>query len=277
MYRYIFFYIFCLIIISVSPIKKQNYKKEINKSKGIPPGTIKLNDTLFIDVNPVTNIAYREFVSFLEISYSQVVRDSLKNIPYYGLNYEQFKIFMRRSGNDADLHSRMQIRTNQKLSWAMSMDEYINSPTYNYNPVVFVSYSQANEFCKWRTDVVHLKYTIDSKNEKQRQKYYTKIKYRLPTPDEWDLAMNKFSENIISNKEIFPYNKACTYPIVPQGRKSQFIYVPGNIAEMTSIENLAIGISWIDNDTIIDTKKRVQYLGARDWLGFRCICEIVED
>ena len=46
---------------------------------------------------------------------------------------------------------------------------------------------------------------------------------------------------------------------------------------MTSIENLAIGISWIDNDTIIDTKKRVQYLGARDWLGFRCICEIVED
>ncbi len=277
MYRYIFFYIFCLIIISVSPIKKQNYKKEINKSKGIPPGTIKLNDTLFIDVNPVTNIAYREFVSFLEISYSQVVRDSLKNIPYYGLNYEQFKIFMRRSGNDADFHSRMQIRTNQKLSWAMSMDEYINSPTYNYNPVVFVSYSQANEFCKWRTDVVHLKYTIDSKNEKQRQKYYTKIKYRLPTPDEWDLAMNKFSENIISNKEIFPYNKACTYSIVPQGRKSQFIYVPGNIAEMTSIENLAVGISWIDNDTIIDTKKRVQYLGARDWLGFRCICEIVED
>ena len=89
-------------------------------------------------MNPVTNIAYREFVSFLEISYSQVVRDSLKNIPYYGLNYEQFKIFMRRSGNDADLHSRMQIRTNQKLSWAMSMDEYINSPTYNYNLVVLL-------------------------------------------------------------------------------------------------------------------------------------------
>jgi hypothetical protein len=250
--------------------------KTVNKPKETPPGTIRLNDSLYIDVNPVTNISYREFTSFLSVSYSKVVRDSLQNIPLYGLIYEQFQIFMRRSGKDVDLDNRMQIKLSQKLSWAMSMEEYINSPTYNQNPIINVSFSQANEFCKWRTDVVHLRYSIDSKNEKQRQKYYTKIRYRLPTAEEWDLAIDAFPDNIITNKEIFPYNKACTFPVVPQGRRPQFMYVPGNVAEMTSTEHLAVGISWIDNDTIIDPKKRVQYFGARDWLSFRCICEIIE-
>ncbi len=249
---------------------------QTRKPKIAPPGTIMLNDSLFIDVNPIKNIDYREFISFLSITYSKVVRDSLDRLPMFGVDYEGFRKFMRLSGNDKELLGRMRIRLDQRLSWAQSLEEYLNNPNYNNNPVVCVSFNQASEYTKWRTRIVMFRWAVDSKNEKERAKYYTKIRFRLPTPEEWETAMDKYKDNVILNKAIFPHNVACTYPAVPQMKKTKFYYIPGNVAELTNIENLADGLSWYDRDTTGNYKKRVEYYAPHDWLGFRCVCEIVE-
>jgi uncharacterized protein YbdZ (MbtH family) len=255
---------------------KQVKAKPSRKPKIAPPGTVMLNDSVYIDMNPIKNIDYREFVSFLGVTYSAEVRDSLDNLPFWGVNLEEFRRFMRLSGKDTDLLGRMRIRIDQILSWAQSMEEYLNNPTFNENPVIYISYNQANEYALWRSRIVMFGWAVECKNEKQREKYYKKIRYRLPTPEEWDQAMDLFSKNVILNKAIFPHNIACTYPAVPQRGKSEFFYVPGNICEMTSVEHLAVGISWKDSDTTGNYKKRVDYFGPRDWLGFRCVCEVVE-
>jgi len=246
------------------------------KPKIAPPGTVRLNDSVYIDVNPLKNIDYREFVSFLNVSYSKAVRDSMDNLPMYGVNLEEFRRYMRLAGKDTELLARMRIRQDQLLSWAQSIDEYLNNPTFNNNPVVYVSFNQANEYSMWRTRIVMFRWAVEAKNEKQREKYYTKVRYRLPTPEEWDEAMKLYSKNVILNKAIFPQNVAITYPAVPQRGRLRFYYVPGNVAELTATENLAVGISWRDNDTTANYTKRVEYFGPRDWLGFRCVCEIVE-
>jgi len=246
------------------------------KHKIAPPGTVILNDSVYIDVNPIKNIDYREFISFLGATYSKEVRDTLDSLPLWGIDFEDFKRFMRLSGKDQDLLSRMRIRVDQMLSWIQSMEEYLNNPTFNENPVIYISFNQANEYASWRTRIVMLGWAVDCKNEKQREKFYTRIRYRLPTPEEWDQAIDKFSKNVILNKAIFSHNVACTFPAVPQKRRSEFYYVPGNICEMTDVEHLAVGISWKDNDTTGNYKKRVDYFGPRDWLGFRCVCEVVE-
>lgn len=264
---------------AVQPKEKKQKERPVKpalKPKITPPGTVRLNDTLYIDVNPVTNFAYREFLSFLAYTYSKKVRDSLDNLPLYGVNKESFRQFMRAAGPDREFYQRMKIPYHHLLSWAQSLDEYLNSPVFNDNPVIYITYQQAQEYCLWRTRVVMLLWAIESKNERQRKKYYTRIRYRLPTPEEWDLVMDTFKDNIFTNKAILPYNIACTYPVIPQGRKLRFYYMPGNVAEMTSEENVAVGISWIDTDTTANYKKRVHYMGARDWLGFRCICQIIE-
>jgi hypothetical protein len=259
-------------------VKKEEKKKPepVRKLKIAPPGTVMLNDSLYIDVNPIKNIDYREFISFLSITYSKEVRDSLDRLPLWGLDYEGFRKFMRLSGNDKELLVRMRIRLDQVLSWAQSLEEYLNNPYYNNNPVVCVSFNQAKEYAAWRTRIVMFKWASDTKSEKERAKYYTKVRYRLPTPEEWDAAIDKFSDNIILNKAIFPVNVACTYPAVPQRDKPVFYYVPWNVAELTNKENLAVGLSWYDRDTTFNYKKRVEYHAPRDWLGFRCVCEIVE-
>lgn len=58
--------------------------------------------------------------------------------------------------------------------------EYYGHPKYRYYPVVGISYEQAMNYCKWRSDVVNLKLAKDSKR--------WRINYRLPTEKEWEMA-----------------------------------------------------------------------------------------
>jgi hypothetical protein len=246
------------------------------KMKESPPGTVWLKDSVFIDVNPVKNIDYKEFLSFMQVAYSKELRDSFKNIPPYGISMENFRTYMRLCGIDKDLASKMKIPYEMTLSWSMNMDEYLNSPTYKNFPVVNASYNQAIMYCQWRTDMVMLFYSANSKNEKQRRKYYKKIRYRLPTPEEWAYAMVKFGNNTFTNQAVYAGEKCATIEAVPQKKNLDFVYIPYNVAELTNTDKLAVGMSWKDKDTTTNYSKTVEYFGPRDWLGFRCVCEIVE-
>lgn len=246
------------------------------KQKEPPPGTVWLRDSIFIDVNPIKNIDYAEFVSFVQVSYGKAVRDSLKKIPEYGINMLEFQSFMRLEGPDRDLAKKMKLSQELPLSWSMNMNEYSSSPTYKNFPVVNVSYTQAQVFSEWRSDMVMLFYAVNSKNEKQRSKYYKKIRYRLPTAEEMEYAIEKFESGIYTNYAVYAGEKCATIEAVPQKKKLEFIYIPRNVSEMTIVDKRAFGMSWKDTDTTGNYTKTVDYWGPRDWLGFRCVCEIVE-
>lgn len=122
-----------------------------------------------------------------------------------------------------------------------------------------------------------LQYAAISKNEKQRSRYYTKVRYRLPTVDEMTYALTKFKDNIYTNYKIFADLETFTVPAYPQKkRKKEFVYFPRNVAEYTTQENVAFGLSWFDRDTSETYIKTVEYSRPSDWLGFRCVCEIIK-
>ncbi len=245
--------------------------------KEAPPGTVWLRDSIYIDVNPVKNIDFKEFLSFIQFSYSQTVRDSLKKLPLFGVDMLGFQSYMRLHGPDKALAAKMKPSNDARLSWSMTMDEYMNSPTYKNYPMVNVSYTQAQIFSEWRTDMVMLFYSVNSKNEKVRnKKYYKKIRYRLPTAEELEYALEKFNANIFTNYAVYAGERCATIEAVPQKKKSEFVYIPRNVSEMTLTDKLAFGMSWKDTDTTNFYAKTVEYWGPRDWLGFRCVCEIVE-
>ena len=251
--------------------EKMPFKPKIN-----PPGTVWLRDSLFIDVAPVKNVDYKEFESFVQIAYSKELRDSMKKMPAYGIDINNFQSYMRLCGPDKQMAVKMKAPINAKLSWAMNMNEYYNSPHFRNYPVLYISYIQAQAFCDWRTDMVMLLFAASSKNEKQRAKFYTKVRYRLPTIEEWEYAMEKFKDNVYTNLSVYAGEQCATIEAVPQKKKLEFVYIPHNVAEMTSTEKTAVGISWCDTDTTDNYSKTVSYAGPRDWLGFRCVCEIVE-
>ena len=247
------------------------------KFKKAPPGTVWLKDSLYIDVEPVTNAAYRDFLRFIETGYSPKTKDTLYKIPSYGVDLQGIFKYMKKVGVDKTYLKQMTPPREVRLSWKMQLSDYFENPLYDRFPVVFVTYKMAKEFCEWRTLITMLNYASLSKNPKQRSKYYTKIRYRLPTVDEMTYALTKFKDNIYANYKIFADIETFTMPAYPQKKKKlEFVYFPRNVAEYTTQENVAFGLSWFDRDTTETYIKTVTYSRPSDWLGFRCVCEIVK-
>ncbi|MFK7953111.1 MAG: formylglycine-generating enzyme family protein [Ekhidna sp.] len=106
-----------------------------------------LKDNLYMDVTEVANIHWLEYEFYLK-------KDSLEEFVISSLPSEE-------------------ITKNYR-------PEYFRHPNYRYHPVVGISYTQALNYCKWRTAVVNFKLEADRDNRR--------VKYRLPTEVEWELA-----------------------------------------------------------------------------------------
>ena len=73
------------------------------------------------------------------------------------------------------------------------MECYFSHPAFNNYPVVGISYRQAIQYCKWRSDMVNeYIYLQKHKNAKwSRDSIYNPpeyVRYRLPTKEEWEYA-----------------------------------------------------------------------------------------
>jgi hypothetical protein len=282
-YKFVIF-LFFLIVLSFSLLYSQEeqtakdtsyfVREGYLKPKKSPDNMVMLNDSVYISVRPVTNMEYMGFVNYLKISYSQKVIDSLDNIPLWGVDLEEFRRFMILSRNDKNLYEKMQIRLNQRFDWGISLEEYITLPEFSKHPVILITHEQAKEYAQWLTRMMLFQWSVDSKNERQRKKYYSKIECRLPTPEEWDKAMEIYRENI-TEREKSKTRITYTFPVKEDRKKPRFIYVPGNISEMTDDKNIAVGVSWIDKN-LTENNQRIEYKGTADWLGFRCVCVVKE-
>lgn len=206
-----------------------------------PPGTIKLNDSVFIDKSPVTNIMFTEYLNVNKI---------LKN-----KGYDSFKEFTSATNESGFPIEFRIIRTPSPLLIELyANDKFLNKKGYatesNFTdfPVLNVEKATAMDYCKWRTEMVaHLwmnddKYIIVKDLAK-------KIIYRLAAKEELLNASSMYSNSgnlvtlegkLLKIKKEIPPNKFIIFPI----------------AEMTN------------SDQFFNNQEDFEYT------GFRCICEI---
>lgn len=242
-----------------------------SKLKIAPPGTVWFKENVYIDMFPITNSDYAEMLASVVDYYSELIHDTIQKLPLCGVNEKKIYSYFYEMAPSAKKLKFFEQDFNLPLTWTSDTTDkvyYYDSFEYQFYPAINISYDQALEFCKWRTDMVMLNYAIAAKNEKQRSQFYKKIKYRLPTKEEWELAVKEF------DVETSPYTK----PVLNNGEDDiiMFHYRPGNIAEMTSVKGVAIGSSWKDKLDIGKFCNIQKYDGPSDWLGFRCVCEVVE-
>ncbi len=264
------------VVLTVIIVCTSFYNKE-NKSKA-PPGTIRINDTLFIDKTEIGNIHWREF-------------------EYWTLGYAK----------DSLMHIQMLPDSTVWQTNRIALREYyFRHPSYNYYPVVGISYEQAIKFCEWRSDRVNELYERHpSENPFPGKKY----KYRLPTIDEWEMFasggkdINKWPYGLdstlteVKRKWVRSFN--CIYNSIDSLNISRELtatierpditapiesFIPngfglyntiGNVSEMTAIKGIAKGGNYSMSVKECTIKSEQFYSDPTSWLGFRCVCDII--
>jgi formylglycine-generating enzyme required for sulfatase activity len=237
-----------------------------NNNSFVPPGTVKVNDKLYWDETEVTNLHWLEYVYW--------------NKKHFGEQSEQYK----KSLSDTTVWDNMQ--PEQSI--------YHNHPAFNNYHVVGITYEQAKDYCKWRTERVKETLAILKKTAE------INFNYRLPAKEEWESVANagydekqlkiinskRFSDCHLNNLKIYAativetekkYNPKAT---ITAPAKSFFpnrfgIYnLIGNVAEMTATKEISKGGGWNDLKDEVTVEKDFVYSGATPWTGFRCVCEV---
>ena len=264
-----------IFIISISGCTV--FKK--NPTNENPPGTVQINDTLYIDETEVTNISWREYLYYL----SSIEKDEGK----YQTALPDTLVW------------------NSDTSASPLSEYYHRHPSFNNYPVVGISYLQAIEFCKWRTYAANQGiYLGKIKNPMTHLKdsFPIKFYYRLPTQEEWETVA---SGNLTATE--FPYGYKDVYTKW-RGKKSKMFncifpgdhphpsdphspdikiytadvkaFLPnfydaynmiGNVAEMISEKGVAKGGSFIHPLDSCKVSINQYYSKPEMWLGFRCI------
>jgi hypothetical protein len=223
--------------------------------KEAPPGTIKLRKNLYIDKTPVTNIDWQEYLYCLwigEIETNMV-------IPY--LNHDNKCAFVYNSiyekkaqellkSNEYVEFSLDSINVGKKEKWTkykktVGISNNGNSYFPIHYPVLDVDLDEARDYCAWRSNTVMFYYA--SQKKRKRNKLFTSIKYRVPTNQELTMA-----------KQLYPSKSDRAFYIVEPG--VDLNYLNGTFEEWTMDKPIQASNFW--------SKKR---------MGFRCICEVIEE
>ena len=206
-----------------------------------PPGTIFLNDSLFIDKVPVTNLMFLEYLTA-----KHFIRKK---------GFDSFSEFHKSTDQKFDrltfLYPSFLKNLNKKGSF-LTKKNYFENYRYKNSPVLNVSKEQALDYCKWRTEMV--RYSWSNKTDQINYK----INYRLPKEDELSIAKEYF-ENL--NKFKYHAGKNPT-KFKTQNEENDFVLY--NISEYTLKENL-FGQNW---------KNSSPSKFPNETTGFRCVCEI---
>lgn len=256
-----------ILCLSASVLLFTNASKKHKEE--IPPGTVAVNDTLFIDKAEINNFSWMEYVDYNKRKYGIHSQEYLASLPDT-LVWED------------------------KNSYNKPYVEYYHKhPAYKHYPVVGISYEQAVAFCKWRTEQVN--YFINIRDGKQiyhpDSSFRGKIKYeyRLPTKQEWEaiaLLGNDYkkcksksvvTENLLReptiNSEEQINNSDITAPVHSYWPNKLGVYnLKGNVSEMISEKGIAKGGSWRDIEKSVFLLNDFKYDKPSATIGFRCVC-----
>lgn len=236
----------------------------------LPPGTVRINDTLYADKTEISNFSWWEYEFWIKTKYGENSPEHKAVIP------------------DNTVWLRDGMTSNEPMQ---SM--YYTSPAFRDYPVVGISYDQAKGYCKWRTEVVK---AYVNQNGLTTTKHF---EYRLPSREEWELLSGNGREVFNRKNEVI-----CTkntkdkkvYAINYQARcfindsLSSFIYTSsvdsyvkngygmrnmvGNVSEMVLEKGISKGGSWKHPLEECRTGRNISYTGPEAWLGFRCVCVV---
>lgn len=213
-------------------------------SPGVPPGTIRMPDGLYIDRVPVTNLMYLEFLSSVGSFWDSEMHQTIQNLPKYAVNPK-----FRELNTD---------ETTEQIFVRNPDQDKLRDPKYRQDPVVQISKREAEMFCRWRTDMVMLLWAIRSRNAKERKEYPAEIRYRLPGTEEYEAIKTHFSDiGKLEDRDKFP--SAGKYNSEPTG---EVIFY--DLAEIT-YDNEIFGEKEVNPETL-----------PNESVGFRCVCEVVE-
>lgn len=265
--------------------------RKVAKQKLVPPGTIWLRDSTFMDITEVRNLDYLEFM-----------------------------YWTRR----LDSTNYKSILPDTTCWWSSGMatgpyiDYYLRHPAYWDYPVVGVSYDQAVSFCKWREDRINQCLYIkkhplpknappDSIWRINAPRY---IECRLPNREEWEyssaaglssgfnygyVSLTTSDSIPVSNTKESCYFKSSdlVHPVKSGSPNHYGIYnLLGNVSEIIQ-DSCFKGLNFettLDGATMksqpekyqrIDTLRggydyhfTFRYTKPAGWLGFRCICVV---
>ena len=261
------------ILLSVAVILSAAFT--ITKSKSfVPPGTVNINDTLFADEMEVSNFSWLEYVQYNKLKYGSNSKEHVSSLP------------------DTTVW-RDKLSCNEPY-----VNYYFRHVAYRKYPVVGISYEQAVDYCKWRTERTHVFMEIKEGKRKAddlNKPYAGKLKfeYRLPTKKEWEALAMPGLNNVNKEKaekikspmynSIVAWNYAntlkdnadVTAPTASYWPNKLGIYnAIGNVSEMVAEKNIAKGGNWRTLPENLNIWKDEEFSKPNAWTGFRCICVV---
>ncbi|MGB0888036.1 MAG: SUMF1/EgtB/PvdO family nonheme iron enzyme [Vicingaceae bacterium] len=234
----------------------------------LPPGTVKVDGTTYMDETEVSNFMWMEYVYWNGRSYGFDSPEYIKTLP------------------DTTV---WEIKQEYNAPYVKL---YLRHPAYRDYPIVGITYEQALDYCKWRTNRV--KESFEKRKGKDKKSIFpTEFKCRLPTKKEWEsVAKIGYSDKVFkkiegkyegkhrtnffrneSIKESIENNGAdVTAPIFSYWPNKLGVYnLKGNVAEMTLEKGIAKGGSWVHTKEETTIEKDFKYTSPQSWLGFRCV------
>lgn len=246
---------------------------ELAEKPFMPPGTVLVDDGLYFDKTEVTNVAWREYEHWCKEKYG------VSSLRYWN------------ALPDTTVWRKV-------LSYSESyVENYYRNPMFDDYPIIGISYEQAVNFCKWRTDKVR---KMLEEGEFGRIVLPQTLNYRLPDKAEWEAVArvsykDKF-QRYVDRQELkrTMLHNLVSDSIPPAGYQSEpnpdatitapvMAYFPnelgifnliGNVAEMTATKGVAKGGSWKDRSREVTVDRDFIYERPAAWLGFRCVCEV---
>ncbi len=262
-------------------------KKTISYQDIIPPNGVLIGDNLYMDKTEVSNINYKEYLHFLKTWYSDK-SFYLKALP-------DTTVWVVLDTCLADLVS-----------------DYFRNPKYDEFPVVGISFTQAQNYTKWRQDRVLEMMLVQTKMIKKIfeidnvflcERYFSGgiqkfrprdtttfyLEYNIPSIEEWNVAIAyQDSLNHINgckDHQTIWYKKDvdfCKLEVTPTTfvnwgcttTQQNMVYnLLGNVSEWSSDGKTCTGGSFINKlDDIKSTTLRKETKPAA-WLGFRNIAK----